>query len=98
MDESRADVFDEQRPNISEADIETAARATRIVASWGVFPVVDADSNIVSLAIKFALLNGTSETVLLDRYGALVLRQLLETLDKAQWKGAQISPPGSKPN
>lgn len=98
MATTREETFDEMRPTVTDLDVETAARAGKMVASWNAFPRIGEGSRISFVAIKFALTSGAFETVILDRYGADVMRELLNELDKADWRATQSIPPGQKPN
>ncbi len=96
MTKTRADTFEERLPKISNADIDAAARANRVVGSWNSLPVIDKDERVISLAIKFSLLSGASETVLLDRYSATILLKALEALESVDWAHRHIAPRGKK--
>jgi hypothetical protein len=89
----RSDLFDENRPEVSDAEIVKAAKGDRAVLSFGAFPVTK-DSTIIGLALKFLFDKKKTEVVLIDRYAANVLRLLLEELERADWKATQTTPPG----
>ncbi len=89
----RNELFDENRPEVSEAEIAKAAKGDRAVISFGSFSVMK-DSSIIGLAIKFLFDKKKTEVVLIDRYAANVFRMLVEELERADWKATQTTPPG----
>lgn len=98
MMSARGDSFEEHKPLISDADVMASAKAGHIVSSWNSKPVMGDETHIKSLAVKFAFTGADSKTLLFDRYSLVVLRMLLETLEKADWRATQVAPRGKKLN
>lgn len=92
-DKSMPELFREKRPEITEKDVRKAALATRVVTSWNSKPIFLEDGKIATLAIKWALGDGSTETILLARYPATVLLLLLEEMKKNDWTGTVTLPP-----
>lgn len=94
---SRSQVFQEQRPRLTEAEMLEAAKQTRLAASFMALPVCVSDGTIPAVAVKWKLGNGNAETILIDRYVATVLRMLIDHLDKNDWTGTALILPDALP-
>jgi len=88
-----ADTFQQNVPEIIEADAVRAGRANRIVQGFNCHPVVTPTDTIQALAIKWKFSNGQTETVLIGQYAALVLRQLFSRLEENNWTELVTLPP-----
>jgi hypothetical protein len=85
----RGKAFFEFEPIVSDDDIKRALDNEVAVLSLRGKPVPDPKGSgiIQFLAVKFALSDGTSTTVLMDRMAASVLRKLVEAADSINWDG-----------
>src|ERR1700730_8513470 len=92
MDKTMPEIFREKRPKISDDDIKDAANKTRIALSFNAEPVLLEDATIATMSIKWALGDGTTETILLARYPATVLLLMLERLKENDWTGTILIP------
>ena len=90
---SRPELFQEDRPDISDQDAGEAAKNGRVVVSFNAHPVLDQERKIVAMAIKWKLGDDSTETILIDRYSADILMLLLERLEENDWKGTNLVPP-----
>ena len=54
MAKPRSERFDEERPEVSEQEIVNAAKANRVVVSFGSFPVMTDPTHIGALAVKLS--------------------------------------------
>jgi hypothetical protein len=84
------ELFDSCKPEIWDADVTFAAINYRVAQSWNALPVTDENGNISALAIKLSLANGSDETFIIERFPALVLKKLIENLEKAGWNTARV--------
>jgi hypothetical protein len=55
-------------------------------------PVTDDKGNISAIAIKLQLANDTTETFIIERFTALVLKRLIDKLEKAEWNTKKVLP------
>jgi hypothetical protein len=94
---TRSEIFREQRPDLSDAEMLAAAQDNRIAASFMAQPVCLSDGTVGAIAIKWKLSNGSTETIIVDRYPATILRMLLERLDENNWTGTVLLPPDATP-
>jgi len=92
-----ADTFQQNVPEIIEADAVRAGRANRIVQGFNCYPLVTPTGTIQALAIKWKFSNGQTETVLISQYAALVLRQMFSRLEENNWTELATLPPGATP-
>jgi hypothetical protein len=92
-EKTRPQVFREHRPEIVPNDAEEAARADRVVASFNANPVFDQDKKIIAIAIKWALGNGKTETILIDRYPSTILRMMFDHLEQNNWTALALVQP-----
>ena len=92
MQTERGKLFDEKEPELSDDEVARAYEDGKIAASFKGKPVVTSPENIGFIAIKFALHDGSFETVLLDYFSARVLRSLIDSVDKIGWKTAAAKP------
>jgi hypothetical protein len=95
------ELFESCKPDIWDADITFAAINYRVAQSWNALPVTDENGNISALAIKLSLANDTTETFIIERFPALVLKKLIEKLETAGWNTARVTSskvPGSGKN
>jgi hypothetical protein len=90
---SRPELFQEERPDISDQDAVEATKKDRVVVSFGAHPVLVQEGKIAAMAIKWKLRDGSTETVLIDRYSADILLLLFARLEENDWKGAILVPP-----
>jgi len=72
------ETFRKHRPQITEAEAVEAAKADRIVQSFNTHPISLPDGTIPAVAIKWKFSDGTTETVLIGPYAALILRMNFE--------------------
>jgi hypothetical protein len=93
MEKTRQEIFHENRPAMDEQDALDAARQERVVTSFNFHPVLVRDGIVAAIAIKWVLGNGNTETVLIDRFPAEILRMLFEDLNKNNWTGTILVPP-----
>jgi hypothetical protein len=94
MPKTRAEIFNESRPEITEAEVARAAKADRAVASFNALPIATDATHIGALAVKFLLGDGTTPVVILDPLACSTLRLLVEALDAASWRATLTTPPG----
>jgi hypothetical protein len=87
-----ADFFESAKPGIVDSDINKAAQALRIALGWNALPVTDDKGNISAIAIKLQLANDTTETFIIERFPALVLKRLIDKLEKAEWNEKKVLP------
>jgi hypothetical protein len=85
MSSAPADIFTRERPEIAETDAINAATRQRIIQSFNAHPISNADGSYDALAIKWKLADGTTETVLIGQYAALVLRMMFSQLETNNW-------------
>ena len=79
------DTFERELPQIDEQDAVGAAISKRVVQSFNAHPVSNPDGTIQALAVKWKLSSGTTETVLIGRHAALILRMMFSHLEENQW-------------
>jgi hypothetical protein len=96
MDTPRGKAFVEQEPELSEHEIERAKEERKIAISLRGKPVLLSVKEIGFIAVKFALADGTSQTVLLDRLSAAALRKLIQSVEGIDWKTDAVRPRGPK--
>jgi hypothetical protein len=87
-----ADFFESAKPGMVESDINKAAQALRIAIGWNAMPVSDDTGNISAIAIKLQMANDTTETFIIERFPALVLKKLIDRLEKAEWNEKKVLP------
>jgi hypothetical protein len=90
MQTERGKLFDEKEPELSDDEVSKAYENGKIAASFKAKPVVTTPENIGFIAVKFALHDGSFETVLLDYFSAKVFRSLIDSVDKIGWKTASV--------
>jgi hypothetical protein len=78
------ELFEQNAPPFDFFEMEEAVRQERLVQSFMARPVI-AGGKVIAVAIKWKLANGTTETVLLAPYAALVLRTMLSHLEENKW-------------
>jgi hypothetical protein len=78
--------FGEHKPTLSDEEIGAAHTSGRSVLSLKGRPCAVSETDIGILAVKFALADGSFETVLLDRLAAGVLHRLIDVANKTGWK------------
>ena len=98
MAKTRAELFADGVPSLTEADVQRALETDRFLVSFDTLPVPTSDGEIPLLAVKFALGDGTTTTVLLDRYAAGLLASVVNHLQAGSWKVTETIPSGTKPN
>ena len=69
----RAKIFDQNLPQITGADVQSAAQSGKVVVSFDTLPYSEDRKNIAFLAVKFSFPDGGTETVLFDRFACLML-------------------------
>lgn len=86
--------FTRNKPTITDADMVRAARCHRVVVSWDSMPTSVGDE-ITGLALKLMMADSAQETLLVEQYPAMVLRNLLDEFERADWKVSKrdSSPP-----
>ena len=92
MQTERGKLFDEKEPELSDDEVSKAYENGKIAASFKAKPVATTPENIGFIAVKFALHDGSFETVLLDYFSARVFRSLIDSVDKVGWKTAPVVP------
>jgi hypothetical protein len=85
---NEADIFDEYYPELTKQEAIQAGQDGRIIQSFNAHPISNADSTIPALAIKLKLANGTTETVLIGHYAALIVRMMISELEASHWTGS----------
>jgi len=80
-----ADTFTRERPDIRETDAIDAAKRGRIIQSFNAHPISKPEGGYDALAIKWKLSDGTTETMLIGQYAALVLRMMFSQLETNKW-------------
>jgi hypothetical protein len=78
--------FGEHKPVLSDAEISEAHSAGRSVLSFKARNCATSEEAIGIVAIKFALANGSCETVLVDQLVARLLHAHFEMANKTGWK------------
>jgi hypothetical protein len=82
---NEADIFDQHHPEITEQETIRAGQDGRIIQSFNAHPISNTDGTIPAIAIKFKLTNGTTETVLIGHYAALIIRMMISQLEASHW-------------
>jgi hypothetical protein len=93
-----ADIFEQNYPTITEDDAIEAAKSERIVQSFNSHPINTPTGDIPALAIKFKFSNGSTETILIGHYAALVMRMMFSQLEKNSWTELASLLPGATPH
>jgi hypothetical protein len=88
----RGRAFDEHEPALSDDEIAQAVESDRAALSLKGKPVLHATGAIQFLAVKFALTDGTFETLLLDRLAANALLALISATNQVDWDGRAMRP------
>src|SRR5262245_26208783 len=97
-EKTRPEVFDDNLPPFTEAEVQKALETNRMALSFDTLPVPMDSGEIVILAVKFAIGDGTTTTVLLDRFAAILLAGAVSHLQANGWKVTETTPSGTKPN
>jgi hypothetical protein len=92
-----SETFAKNVPTITQDDAVDAAKKKRVVQSFHAHPISTERGGIDALTIKWKLGDGTTETMLIGRYAALVLRMMLSHLEDNNWTELAIIPPDAKP-
>jgi hypothetical protein len=79
------ELFEQNAPPFDFSEMEEAVRQERLIQSFMARPVIASGGKIIAVAIKWKLANGTTETVLLAPYAALVLGTMLSHLEENKW-------------
>src|SRR5271169_422669 len=82
---NEADIFDQCQPEITEQEAIQAGQGGRIIQSFNAHPISNTDGTVPALAIKLKLTNGGTETVLIGRYAALIIRMMISELEASHW-------------
>lgn len=91
MQTERGKAFDDYEPTLSENEIDEAHDAAKIVVSFKAKPRLSADGDFIAyLAVKLALYDGSSATVLLDRVSAEGLSHAVQTMKSIDWRTASM--------
>lgn len=99
MDKNRADLFDAQRPSLSEDEIAEAMLLNHRVISVEMLPVMSTPTEIGALAVKFALGDGTSTVLLLDAHVCEAVAGIVNDLSAVRWQmHDSVVIAGTKPN
>lgn len=83
----RGKAFDAYKPTLNDAEIQLAIETDRMALSLAGEPVLHPSGIIKFLAIKIALADGSSPTVLLDRLAAAAIKKLIAETDSLNWNG-----------
>jgi hypothetical protein len=94
MQKTRGELFDERRPNLTEAEIIEAAKAAKVIDSFNCLPVMTAPISIGALAVKFLLGDGTTTVMILDPHACATLRMTIEALDASGCRATITTPSG----
>ncbi len=92
-----ADTFTSNVPAIEQEDALNAAKAGQLVQSFNAHPILNGKGKIDALAVKWKLANGSTETMLIGSYAALVLRMMISHLEANKWTELATIPPDAKP-
>ena len=92
MQSDRGKVFEATEPELTDGEIRKAQDDQKIVLSFKGKPVLASIDEIGFLAVKFALADGTFETVLFDRFAGETLWQLFQSAKQIEWKTAALRP------
>lgn len=87
---TRKQAFEAEQPKISNEEIQTALNDGHVIISFAGEPVMATHDEIGLIALKFAVLGGDTRVVLLDQFAARVLGKLIDTVNKADWKTANL--------
>ena len=82
----RGTEFGKHKPSLSDEEIGIAHNAGRSVLSFKGRPCAISEDKIGVLAVKFALADGSFETVLLDQLAARLLHAEIDMANKTGWK------------
>jgi|SRR5580692_1417744 hypothetical protein len=82
----RGDEFGERRPALTDDEIGTAHRLGRSVLSFKARNCAASETEIGMIAIKFALADGSFETVIVDQLVARLLHVHFDMANKTGWK------------
>ena len=87
MSPDLTDTFTRERPEIAQSDAVDAAIRKRIIQSFNAHPIsnLKLDGTYDAVAIKWKLADGTTETMIIGHYAALVLRIILAQLESNKW-------------
>jgi hypothetical protein len=96
MKTDRGKAFIDQEPSLSDDEITHARETGKYAVSFKGMPVLISSEDIGFMAIKFALADGTFETVLLDQLAGEALWQLLESVKQIDWKTKALKPGPSR--
>lgn len=91
----RGKAFDANEPNLDAPEMQAAYDKGSIAISLRGKPMLHESGIIQFLAVKFALVDGSFETILLDRMSASALRALIAAADKVNWDGNAMRPGGT---
>jgi hypothetical protein len=95
MSKTRAELFEEHIPSLTEADLE-AAGASKVVLSFETLPVHAEPAEASMLGIRFVLDDGGQPTLLLDRFACQLLHQTIERLNASNWRASPAGRLGPK--
>ena len=88
----RANIFDQNLPQITEADAQKAALSDKVVVSFDTLPYSEDGKNIAFLAVKFSFPDKGTETVLFDRFACMMLCGAASAVETGNW----LIAPGQK--
>lgn len=91
----RGKAFDAYEPDLSDEEIRAAQIARKVVVSFKGKPVLASKDDVGFIAVKFAFIDGTFRTVLLDQFSAQALHHLIQTVNGIEWKTEALKPKGS---
>jgi hypothetical protein len=87
MNIERGKAFLAHEPEVTVEDVERAKHEGKNVMSFKTKPVLSSTGeNVESVAVKFALSDGTTTTVLMDRFVGEALWSLLTNVKRIDWK------------
>jgi hypothetical protein len=90
---SRKEAFDDSVPDMSDAEISDALKAGRVAIGFRGEPVMLTENEIGFIALKFSVLEGDTQVLLLDQFAARVLHRIIETANNLDWKAENLSAP-----
>jgi hypothetical protein len=91
----REAAFNLAKPDVSRQEAQAARDARKIVLGLRVTAFRVVDGVIELVAVKFALANGSSETLLLDEVSARALGADVSLLKDLGWQTDALQPKGS---
>jgi hypothetical protein len=88
----RGKLFDKLEPEMTPKEIENAKDSNKVVVSFRSMPFLFTVNDIGFLAVKFAFVDGSFETVFLDQFSARLLHGAIQNLNELDWKTEKLRP------